>query len=81
MIFDVFPRLRDTLTRGFLIEKKLLTQAPTRAPTGSGQVRGRAAKDGKGGGAKVVILGLTACSHGFGFEFRLGLGNGVELTD
>ena len=37
---DVFPRLRDTLTRGFLIEKRLLTpspdksagQAPTPAP-------------------------------------------------
>ncbi len=25
MILDVFPQLRDTLTRGFLIEKRLLT--------------------------------------------------------
>ncbi len=25
LILDVFPRLRDTLTRGFLIEKRLLT--------------------------------------------------------
>ena len=29
----------------------------------------------------VAILGFMACSHGFGFEFRLGLGNGVELTN
>ena len=32
-------------------------------------------------GEDVAILGFMACSHGFGFEFRLGLGNGVELTD
>lgn len=36
---------------------------------------------GVGAGAEVAILGFMACSHGFGFEFRLGLGNGVELTD
>jgi hypothetical protein len=32
-------------------------------------------------GEDVAILGFMACSHGFGFEFRLGLGNGVELTN
>jgi hypothetical protein len=32
-------------------------------------------------GAEVAISGFLACSHGFGFEFRLALGNGVELTD
>ena len=35
---------------------------------------------GVGGAAEMAILGFTACSHGFGFEFRLGLVNGVELT-
>ena len=28
----------------------------------------------------VAIFGFMACSHGWGFEFRLGLGNGVEFT-
>ena len=28
---DVFPRLRDTLTRGFLIEKRLLTPSPDKS--------------------------------------------------
>ena len=35
---------------------------------------------GVGVGRRCGDFGLKACSHGFGFEFRLGLGNGVELT-
>jgi hypothetical protein len=50
---DVFPRLRDTLTRG--LGKRSLTpspdksagQAPTRAPTQVGTGRGKVAKHAK----------------------------------
>jgi len=43
---DVFPRLRDTLTRGFLIEKRLLTPRPQRTLSPDAG-RGKVAKDAK----------------------------------
>ena len=50
LMFNFAPRSRDTLTRGFLIEKRLLTLSPDAG-------RGRVAKDGKGA-QKRGIKGL-----------------------
>jgi hypothetical protein len=53
---------------------RLFTQFPTK-------VWRKAAKGARGHreGVGVGILGITACSYGFGFEFRLGDWNGVKL--